>query len=290
MNEKAINYHSTKKILMNTCFIYDVQRINYGSTQLRGFSIANILGCDITPFNREIKNQKLIILKQRDYYKILDLTQNNEIIIDMVDFEFQQRKFDRSLFINFDYGLFSCKKQMELYREYFKYPEKCVVIYHHWDKKLENIKIKDIPYVRIGYFGLAQKCHLYSYFKDIDYHVMKLSTRRDFDLILNQYINYNVHYVIKPELLENQFGSLLKLSTASALGCLVISLRRGNEELLGEDYPFFCESFSEYDVLTAMERISSSYGSHNWVEALEIMKNVKDKTCLNNIVNEYLKL
>jgi hypothetical protein len=290
---------NTKERRMNPCFVYDRQKVSTGSTKLRGFDIANALGWMIIPFNKEINNKKLIVLKQTDYRKVADLTDTNEVVIDMVDFEFPLTKFDKTLFVNFDYGIFACKKQLEIYKEGFKYPEKCRFIYHHWDKKLDNLKVTNFEKIKIGYFGASAKCHLFKQFKDIDYFTMPLSTEKHFDRIINEYVNYNVHYIIKPEKLEKQYGSLLKLSTAAALGCPVIALREGNNELLGDDYPFYCKSFDKEDIQETINFINHHFISNKWQvyyegkkwkTALQLLKVVKDRTSIKEISRQYLKM
>lgn len=269
---------------MSVFFTYEKKKENWGSTTMRGFDISKLLGVDIIP-NTEIndkKNCKIICLKSDDYSKYLKLSENNEVIIDMNDF----KPIDNlDIFKNFSCGIFTSQSQLEKFGELFKYPEKNIVIYHHWDNRLSNITISDNGDVKIGYFGTIKKCHLYKKINDIEFNIFD---GNGFEKSLNLYERYNVHYVIKPPKQENLIQSMIKLANASLLSCPVICVNEKQyHELLTEDYPYYCLSHNRQDILNTIELIRETYKKDEWFKAVEILKEVKNKTSIENAIKNY---
>lgn len=272
---------------MNTIFVYDKKKLNAGSTLLRGINIANKLGWGIGPLSVGISGKRLICLKMKSYSDLVPLTADNEVIIDMVDFEFPKRNFREDVFKNFDYGIFSCRKQLEIYAHGFKYPERCRVIYHHWDERLRSVNVEQNASLSIGYFGAPNKCYLPNKFEGITYHFTPLSKQSYFLLVLPFYSQHNAHYIIKTESQEAVSGSLLKLANASAIGCPVITVRQGYDELLTGDYPFYCESFESREIQRIIDLMEESYMGNMWNTALDILKSVKARTDINEVCKLY---
>lgn len=276
--------------MKETIFLYDKGTEKWGSTFLRGFNIANKLNCDITLFDENIKNKKIICLKPKDgYSKLLKLAEHNEIILDLSDFKYSKQKNFYEVFKQLDYAIFTSDKQKEKLMTSFKYPEKCVVIYHPWDERLGNVKIDDNSEIKIGYFGCKQKCHLLDEINEITYHVLQ-SNQESFTENLINYSKYNVHYIIKPENYEKELLPMTKLVNAAALSCPVITLKDGYDELLTDDYPFYCKSYDFKDIEKAIITIKSNFKNNAWYAALNILNLVKEKTSVNTILNEYNKI
>lgn len=272
---------------MELIFVYDIRKGHSGSVKMRGMDIASKIGAKIAPIDMSIANSRVICLKMKDYSSLIPLTLNNEVIIDMVDFEFPERKFRKEVFRNFDYGIFSCKRQLELYADGFKFPEKCRVIYHHWDERLRDTVVPSMPTLNIGYFGAPNKCNLPNGFKDITYHYTPLSTQSHFQSVLPFYVQHNAHYIIKRRSQEEASGSLLKLSNASAIGCPVITVKKGYDELLTDDYPFYSESHDAMDIQRVINDMKKGYLGDSWNLALKILGLVKEKTDINEICKLY---
>lgn len=270
---------------MKPDFIYLPEYLDSGSTKLRGVNIAKALDCSIYPINYQIKNKKIIVLKLADYSKLIELKKNNnEIIVDMVDFPHINQL---SLFKNFDYGIFTSNQQMNKFKKYFKYPEKCKVIYHHWDPRLDGIKINSNNFIKIGYIGSHKKCFMYKEINKINYHSFN---GLNFDSNISVYKNYNVHYVVKPEKHENLIQPMTKISNASALGCPVICYKSPQyEELLTSKYPYYCNLINKEEILKTIAYVESTFNKKEWYTAIEIMNNIKEKTKFDQIINNYKK-
>jgi hypothetical protein len=83
---------------------------------------------------------------------------------------------------------------------------------------------------------------------------------------------------------------LTKISTAASLGCPVIANRSAhNIEMLGSDYPYYCDPNDE-SVDNVIKKIYSTFGKAEWNIALKKMKEIKEKTSLKRIIKNYLDL
>ena len=282
-------HKKTRVFNNNLCFVYDDGRENWGSTKMRGRDIAKKIGCDIVSFkeSKGIKYKKIVLLKMTNYEKSLCLTEFNEVVCDMVDFNREQHNLDT--FKRFDYGIFTSVRQMEELRHIFKSPEKCTVIYHHWDERFNNIRVRDgIPSPKICYIGQPEKC--YGKNTNIERHSIDWY---DFDEKISLYEQYNVHYVVKPKAEDDKIQPLTKVATAASLGCPVIVNRSDhNMEILGSDYPYYCDP-NDGSVDEVIEKVYNTFGKDEWYQALEKMKEIKEMTSLNvskRIIKNYLDL
>lgn len=268
---------------MKTIFMYDLKKKNHGSTKMRGFDIASKLNIKIKSIdNKNIVDNKIIFLKLTDYNDILDFAYNNEIIIDMVDFKNIKQLY---LFKRFDYGIFTSYSQLDKFSKYFKYPDKCVVIYHHWDESLRYFENIDIEKLNIGYFGSKEKCHLYNSIDEIDFINVD---EKNFNTMKHLYKNYNAHYIIKPENQDELIQPMLKLSNASVLNCPVICINNKQYiELLTEEYPYYCSSYDKKDVLNTIDFIKKTYKKEEWFKSLKILENIKKETSMDNVIKKY---
>ena len=57
-------------------------------------------------------------------------------------------------------------------------------------------------------------------------------------------------------------------------------------ELLGEDYPFYCEPEPE-SILAAIDKARARFGSPEWQRGLERMRAVRELTRLDRVLDEY---
>ena len=286
-NSQNSTHVGSREFNNNITFIYEDSRKKWGSTKMRGFDISNKLKCDIVPLSKssEIKYKKIIILKLSNYKKAIELTEYNEVIIDMVDFN--EKINDMKIFKNFDYGIFTSKKQLDILNRHFKYPEKCQVINHHWDERFNKINKIKLDKPNICYFGQPEKCFSYKEFDKIDYHTIDWY---DFDEKLNLYQNYNVHFGVKPRDEEDKIQPSTKISTAASLECpIIVNRSEQNIEILGEDYPYYCEP-SKKSIEDVLSKIEETFNGEEWIKAINILKNVKNLTSLENISKKYLDI
>ena len=289
--DKRGNYiptpHNRSRVFNNNlCFVYDDDKENWGSTKMRGRDIAEKIGCDVISFkeSKVIKHKKIVLLKMSSYEKALPLAEFNEVVCDMVDFNRGQHNLDT--FKCFDYGIFTSVRQMEELRHIFKSPEKCRVIYHHWDERFNDIRVRDgISSPKICYIGQPEKC--YGKNTNIERHSIDWY---DFDEKISLYEQYNVHYAVKSKKEDDKIQPLTKISTAASLGCPVIANRSvHNMEILGIDYPYYCDP-NDGSVDEVIEKVYNTFGKDEWYHALEKMKEIKEMTSLKRIIKNYLDL
>jgi hypothetical protein len=213
---------------------------------------------------------------------LIDISNKNEIIIDMVDFKSENQLH---LFKFFSFGIFTSNEQRKKYMRFFKYPEKCQIIYHHWDKRFKDLKIQEKNEVKICYFGEKKKCELFGKIKDIEFHHIDGLT---FKNSINLYLFYNCHYIIKPDIHEDLIQPMTKLSNAASLNCpVIVSKRPQYIELLGEDYPYYVEKNNLECIEQCINKIKSTFNKEEWNKALYQMEKVKIKTSFESIINDY---
>jgi len=285
--KRGVTHKGSRVFNNNITMLYEDSREKWGSTKMRGFDIASKIKCDVLPLSKssEIKYKKVVVLKLSSYKKILKLTEYNEVVIDMVDFNTEIH--DLKIFKNFDYGIFTSKEQLEKFSNLFKYPEKCKVILHHWDKRLESISIKEFESPKICYIGQPEKCFNHSINQEIDYFSIDWY---DFDDKIKIYENYNVHFGVKPEKEESKIQPSTKISTAASLGCpIIVNKSKQNIEILGENYPYYCEP-NEESIEKVISKIKKTFNKKEWYQALDKMSEVKDITRLENVIKNYLDL
>ena len=285
--KRGITHKGSRVFNNNITMLYEDSREKWGSTKMRAFDIASKIKCDVLPLSKssEIKYKKLVVLKLSSYKKILKLTEYNEVVIDMVDFN--RHIHDLSIFKNFDYGIFTSEEQIKKLNSIFKYPEKCKVIHHHWDERFRNIEINYSESVNICYFGQPEKCYKFNNFNEINYHTIDWY---DFDDKLKLYNNYNVHFAVKPQEEEEKIQPSTKISTASALGCpIIINKSNQNIELLGLEYPYYCNPDDE-SVNKTLLKIKSEFETDSWFLAKRILYQIKERTNLDTVSKKYLNL
>jgi len=82
-----------------------------------------------------------------------------------------------------------------------------------------------------------------------------------------------------------------KVATAAACGAVLLTTRDCSAvELLGEDYPFYTRGPGREDVLEAVARAREELGGPAWREALERLREVKERTSLERVARQYVEL
>lgn len=98
---------------------------------------------------------------------------------------------------------------------------------------------------------------------------------------------FNAHLAVRQPGRELLYKPNCKVSTAAACEAVLITTRDVTTvELLGEDYPFYCDLDPE-SVRAAIERARSSFGSAEWEKALERLRAVRERTRFDRILDEY---
>lgn len=268
---------------MKTKMVFQEDKREWGSTRMRGFDIAARVKCDIDSIDSSYldKDKRLIVTKMSDYSNIIDLSYNNEIVIDMVDFQKEKQLF---MFDNFDFGIFTSIEQKEKYMNFFKYPERCLVIYHHWDQRFSGLKTKEDE-LEICYIGDKRKCLHFEKIDGVDFHHIDGDT---FESNIFRYLDYNCHYILKPKKHEALIQPMTKISNSASLNCPVISTFSPQYvELLGDYYPYFVESDDIDSINMCIDKVKSTFKCSDWSLAKEIMCDVKFRTSFEKICEIY---
>jgi hypothetical protein len=101
---------------------------------------------------------------------------------------------------------------------------------------------------------------------------------------------FNCHLSLRKPGREMLYKPNCKVSTAAACEANLITTRDASTvELLGEDYPYYCEPTRE-SVQAAVERARSSFGSADWDRGLERMRAVRELTSMDRVLDEYESL
>ena len=153
------------------------------------------------------------------------------------------------------------------------------VIYHQWDPRyvLNTLKEGDL---RIAYLGLGRSLSLWGQLPGVDYF--------DGDYF-RKALEYNCHLSVREPGKEFLYKPNCKVSTAAACGANLVTTRdESTVELLGPDYPYYAEPTTE-SLLAALEKVRTTFGGPEWRRGLETMKEVRERTSMDRIADDYLR-
>jgi hypothetical protein len=155
------------------------------------------------------------------------------------------------------------------------------VIYHQWDPRYSaNQAPRDR--MALGYLGLPRSLAVWGELPDVEY----LSDEKMF----SEAPRFNCHLSIREPGRDFLYKPNCKVSTAAVCEANLITTRDlTTVELLGEDYPYYCEP-ERGSILAAIERARSSFGSAEWRRGLERMRAVRELTRMDRVLDEYESL
>jgi len=276
---------------------------NFGSVQLRAFQVAQALkkhiSLEVKPLSAcyQVKNSLIILVKLRNYTKLRRLTgRNNTLVLDILDtinlldqpstiFQKITGTTIKSLFKQVDAGIFCSDKTQQAYQHYFKHPNLCQTIYHHWDSRFNRSPKPNFDQIKMAYFGLPRKAYLADKLSGIDFHDLRSYN----DIKSGLFDQYNAHYIVKPDKAYYQYEPLTKIATAAFAQSPVIAKKDHEQELLTKDYPYYISGMTKHDILSAIDKMQQTYQDKEWHEATAIMEDVYVRTSLQRIAQDYLK-
>lgn len=151
------------------------------------------------------------------------------------------------------------------------------LIYHQWDPRYS---VNQAPRDRLvlGYLGLSRSLALWGSLPGVEYVD---------DGYFEAGKRFNCHLSIREPGRELLYKPNCKVSTAAACDANLITTRdESTVELLGEDYPFYCEP-ERGSILDAIERARSAFGTPVWRRGLERMRQVRELTCIDRVLDDY---
>jgi hypothetical protein len=152
------------------------------------------------------------------------------------------------------------------------------VIYHQWDPRY---RANQAPRDRmaLGYLGLPRSLAVWGELPEVEYV-------RD-DEMFTAAARFNCPLSIREPGRELLYKPNCKVSTAAVCEANLITTRDlTTVELLGEDYPFYCEPDRE-SILATLERARASFGSAEWERGLERMRTVRELTRMDRVLEGY---
>lgn len=163
---------------------------------------------------------------------------------------------------------------------------------HHWDIRLQNLdtsnKTINRPVVTIN--DGRDMPHLQDLIKNRDIEFLGNFSYSQFEELINKLNSYSIHYNIRAtDSSAYKFKPATKLVTAAALNTpLITNYDWAIQDLIPSDYPFLYDG-KDYGDIVNMINTFPEQGSKEHNYALEILKEVKVKTALINLIPEYLE-
>ena len=202
----------------------------------------------------------------------------NRLVLDVQDTVVFKRRIKNCWL--FDSLIFKSRRQLDDFGRPDRPDRHDRVIYHQWDPRYE---VNRAPRDRmtLGYLGLARSLTHWGQLPQVEYC--------DGDYFVAG-LRYNCHLSVREPGREFLYKPNCKVSTAAACEANLITTRDlTTVELLGEDYPFYCEPERE-SILAAIELARATFGTAVWQRGLERMRQVRELTRMESVLDEYEKL
>jgi hypothetical protein len=222
---------------------------------------------------RGVRNGILVFIKtSRLDHLLLARARGNRLVLDVQDTVVFKRRVKNGWL--FDALILKNRRQLADFGRPNRIDR---VIYHQWDPRYS---LHQAPGDRLalGYLGLPRSLELWGRLPGVECLQ---------DGYFDEAARFNCHLSIRRPGREFLYKPNCKVSTAAACGANLITTRdEATVELLGEDYPFYCEPEPE-SILAAIERARASFGSAEWHAGLERMRAVREITHLDRVLDEY---
>jgi hypothetical protein len=220
-----------------------------------------------------VRNGVLVFIKtSRLDHLLLARARGNRLVLDVQDTVVFKRRIKNVWLYNA--LIFKNRRQLDD----FGRPESADrVIYHQWDPRYS---VNQAPGDRLalGYLGLQRSLALWGNLPEVEY--------LDHDYFTAG-LRFNCHLSVREPGRESLYKPNCKVSTAAACDANLITTRDvSTVELLGEDYPFYCEP-ERGSILAAIERARAAFGSPEWQRGLERMRRVRELTCMDRVLDGY---
>jgi hypothetical protein len=235
----------------------------------RGWNARSIPVSELASVERGI----LIFIKtSRLDHLLLARARGNRLVLDVQDtVVFKRRIKSRWLY---DVLIFKSRRQLV---DFGRPGRADCLIYHQWDPRYS---VNQAPQDRmlLGYLGLSRSLSLWGQLPGVEY-------------VDNGYFEagkrFNCHLSVREPGREFLYKPNCKVSTAAACEANLITTRdESTVELLGEDYPFYCEP-ERGSILEAIERARAAFGTPEWQRGLERIRQVRETTSMDRVLDGY---
>jgi hypothetical protein len=252
--------------------------------------------------NQKIKRNIIILIKVIPTIEILDILKKNKNIIIYDILDYSTRPFDINEHLKFNSNI---KKHIKYFnylltinnymKQYFikhlSFNESNIfVIPHHWDIHIIELSNKyESDVLKICYIGNISHANC-MYVDKID-DVTRITNIDKLNFHTNDNNIYNCHFNIREtNSWHYKFKSCVKLATAAALNCNIITTRDNSiTELLPDDYPYYTTDKYD-DVLKTIQYAKDTYNTDIWHKGLKQMADIKIKTSLDETIKLYIQL
>jgi hypothetical protein len=239
-----------------------------------------------------VKDSLVFVYKHSPSIKILDMLKSNgnKIVMDVVD-EFIRpgtNVLDLYDYSYFDGLLIRVNKILDEY----KFPEHLIIGYiaHHWDIRLQDVTPNpNFNPTPLGVINDARDMPFAS--ELINNNIIKLPPNFNplqFGSLIDEFNQYSIHYSVRQtNSIAYKFKPFTKLITASAFEApLITNYDWAIRDLVPEDYPYLIEGNSYQEIVELINSIHPD--TKEWKYAVDVMKYVKAKTALVNLIPEYI--
>ena len=254
---------------------------------------------DIIKKSKQNNNQHIMDIIDKYLYnkkkKLIDSALNNNIITDLI--------------VNNVY-------MKDNFNITHKFKGNISVIYHHWDPRFEYC-ITETTDLVFGYMGsiksllhtqnflhydtLIKHYPILFYDTEIGEDVTHLVKQNKLNFPVNHTINnlpkivhFNCDINIRPiGTAVSKFKTTAKIATSAILGHNIITTYdEAVKDILPKDYPFILHTDDYRSVENMFNLVIKDYNGNKelWYKGLEIMKEVKRKLDIKNIINQYCDL
>ena len=154
------------------------------------------------------------------------------------------------------------------------------LIYHQWDPRYAPHRAPADRMV-LGYLGDRRSLDLWDQLPDVE------CVSEGFFPAAKR---FNCHLSLRRPGREFLYKPNCKISTAAACDANILTTRDVSAvEMLGEDYPYYTEP-DRASVLAAIARLRASFGSPEWRRGLERLREIRELTRIERVLEEYESL
>ena len=302
--DRFINNKLKQQVGINKRKIYFIIASNWGSYIMCGYQMSDQLkkmGIDTEILNiykepkrvKSLKDSVIVFVKEtpKTYHKVVHkLTKRNNILIWVPVDGFSDCKDEKAIKM-FD-GVVVPNAQCKIdWSSYFHKNCICEVLYLHWDLRCVFNQAKKYMLVYAGIIlpGNISEEYL-DKIKGLNTITINTADPVKQKNIFKQAIEYNCHFSVRNGNLEDfSYKPNSKLSFAAGTNSnIILSRDQSNIELLDQAYPYYTDSNID-NVMKTVEYSRDTYGSKIWNDALDMMREVRERTSIERICKDFLE-